>query len=103
MSESPAFSDAIRAVARDMSPGGHTHDALNRASSAIDHLGRRLHGFGYVRAGEMADCFTAALADLDAGHGVPEEMRGEAVDRAVGRLEAALQHAGAGFLPAPST
>lgn len=101
MSESSAFSDAIRDVARNVRQGGHTHDALNRASSAIDHLGRRLHGFGYVRAGEMAHCFTAALADLDAGHGVAEEMRREVVDRAAGRLEAALEHAGAGFLPAP--
>lgn len=102
MRESSTFTDAIRGVAREMSHGGHTHDALNRASSAIDHLGRRLHGFGYVRAGEMAECFTAALADLDASHGVPEEQRGEAVDRAVDRLEAAVRHAAAGLLPEPS-
>lgn len=102
MSEPSTFTDAIRGVARDVRQGGHTHDALNRASSAIDHLGRRLHGFGYARAGEMAECFTAALADLDASHGVPEEKRGEAVHRAADRLDAALEHAAAGFLPAPS-
>ena len=102
MRESSTFTDAIRGVARDLSQGGHTHDALNRASSAIDHLGRRLHGFGYSRAGEIADCFTAALADLHACHDLPEERRGEAVGRAVDRLEAALDHAAAGVLPDPS-
>lgn len=99
MSEPSTFTDAIRRVAGELRDGGPTHTALNRASSAIDHLGRRLHGIGYVRGGEIADCFTEALAELEAAHGIPEEKRREAVDRVVRRMDAALDHAAAGVLP----
>lgn len=101
MSEPLSFTEQIRGIARALRDGGHTHVALNRASSAIDHLGRRLHGLGYLRAREIAACFSAALADLDASHGVPEEMRGETVHRAVCRMDAAMEHAAAGVLPDP--
>ena len=99
MSEPPSFTGQIRSIVSELRAAGPTHSALNRASSGIDHLGRRLHGLGYVRAREIADCFTAALADLDACHALPEETRGEAVRRAIGRLEGALEHAAAGVLP----
>lgn len=99
MSELSSFTDAIRRVAGELRDGGDTHPAINRASSAIDHLGRRLHGMGYLRAGEIADCFTAALAELETSHALPEEKRREAVDRALHRLEGALDHAAAGALP----
>ena len=99
MSEPATFTDAIRRVADELRDGGVTHNAVNRASSAIDHLGRRLHGIGYVRGGEIADCFTTALAELETSHGVPEEKRGDAVSRAVQRLDAAVDHAEAGVLP----
>ena len=99
MSEPSSFTDEMRRVAGELRDGGHAHTAINRASSAIDHLGRRLHGIGYVRGREIADCFTAALAELETSHGVAEEKRQEVVDRAVDRLEAALDHAAAGTLP----
>ncbi|MFL5386842.1 MAG: hypothetical protein ACJ8GN_30485 [Longimicrobiaceae bacterium] len=94
-----SFAEGIRAVAGGLREDAHSHTHLNRAASRIDDLGRRLHGLGYVRSREIADCFTAALADLDASHALPEETRAEAVRRAVGRLEGALEHAAAGVLP----
>jgi hypothetical protein len=104
MTEPSSFTGAIADIARALRGGGDTHPALNRASSAIDHLGRRLHGLGYLRGREMADCFTAALLALDASHGVEGEQRREAVARAAGQLDASLDHAAAGILPdsAPS-
>ena len=99
MSEPSSFTDAIRGIASELRSSGHTHTALNRAASAIDHLGRRLHGLGYVRGREIAGCFTAALSELDASHGIPEENRRQAVGRAVDQLDAALNHAAVGVLP----
>ena len=99
MGEPASFPDAIREIANELSGARPTHVVLNRASGGIDQLGRRLYGLGYVRSREIADCFTAALADLDAAHALPEESRAEAVRRAVGRLESALEHAAAGVLP----
>ena len=100
MSEPSSFTDEIRRIAGELRDRGPSHTALNRASSAIDHLGRRLHGIGYVHGGEIAACFTAALAELDASHTVAEEKRGEAVDRVIHRLDAAADYAAAGVLPA---
>jgi hypothetical protein len=99
MGEPPSFTDTIRAIANELRDARPTHVVLNRASSGIDQLGRRLHGLGYVRSSEIAECFTAALADLDQSHALAEETRAEAVRRAIGRLEAALEHAAAGVLP----
>lgn len=99
----PSFTDAIRATASGLREVPHTHTQLNRAAAGIDHLGRQLHGLGYVRGGEIAGCFTSAVGELSAAHGVPEEMRGEAVQRAVRELEAALDHAAAGVLPPAPT
>jgi hypothetical protein len=95
----PSFTETIRVVAGELREDAHSHTQLNRAAARIDDLGRRLHGLGYVRSREIADCFTAALADLDASHALPEETRAEAVHRAIGRLEGALEHAAAGVLP----
>jgi hypothetical protein len=99
MAEAPSFTEAVRGIARELRGAPPTHLALNRASSGIDQLGRRLHGLGYLRAGEIAACFTAALAHLGASHALPQEARAEAVRRAIGRLEGALEHAAAGVLP----
>ena len=93
------FTEAIRAIAGDLRHDAHSHTHLNRAAARIDDLGRRLHGVGYVRSREIADCFTAALADLDASHALPEGTRAEAVRRAIGRLENALEYAADGILP----
>ncbi|HET7460399.1 MAG TPA: hypothetical protein VFJ82_04090 [Longimicrobium sp.] len=98
-SEASSFIDALRGIAGELREGGHTHTALNRASSAVDLLGRRLHGLGFARASEIAECFTGVLADLDASHRLPERGRRDAVRRAVGRLEDALEHAAAGVPP----
>ncbi|HEX2080062.1 MAG TPA: hypothetical protein VHG08_20335 [Longimicrobium sp.] len=96
------FPEAIRAIAAGLREGGYAHPRLNRAEAAIDHLGRQLHGLGYVRSGEIADSFTAALGELSAAHPLPEEQRGTAVHRAVVHLEAALEATAAGILPAAS-
>jgi hypothetical protein len=95
------FPEAIRAIAAGLREGGCAHPHLNRAEAAIDHLGRQLHGLGYVRGGEIADCFTAALGELSAAHPLPEEERGAPVHRAVVQLEGALDGTAAGILPAP--
>lgn len=99
--ETSSFADAIRHIASELRGGRHTHGAVNRASSAIDHLGRRLHGMGFVRGREIAECFTAALTELERSHALPEGDRRDPVDRAADRLEAAVVHAGAGVLPDP--
>ena len=97
----PSFGEAIRGVAAGLRENAPSHTRLNRAEARIDDLGRRLHGFGYVRSLEMADCFTAALRGLAASHVLPEEERGEAVHEAVAQLTAAVAHAEEGVLPAP--
>lgn len=99
MTEPTSFAGQIRGIVSELRAAGPTHSALNRASSGIDQLGRRLYGLGYVRAGEIAQCFTAALADLDASHALPEETRPEAVRQVVDRLEEAVEHAAAGIVP----
>ena len=101
MHEGSSFADAIRRVAGELREGGRTHGAVNRASGAIDHLGRRLHGIGYLRGREIAECFTAALAELEACHGVAEDERAGAVDRAADRLQSALDYTEAGVPPGP--
>lgn len=102
MDEPPSsFTGALREIAAGVRDARPTHVVLNRAASGIDGLGRRLYGLGFVRSREIADCFTAALADLGQSHLLAEEARGEAVRRAVARLEAALEHAAAGVLPLP--
>lgn len=104
MSAEPSFPEAVRAIASGLREHAHSHSHthLNRASSGIDHLGRRLHGLGYVRDREIADCFTAALGELSAAHDLAEDERAEAVRRVAGHLDAALAHAGEGVVPAPS-
>ncbi|HEU0302617.1 MAG TPA: hypothetical protein VFR37_24365 [Longimicrobium sp.] len=94
------FPEALRAIVADLREGDHAHPRLNRAEAAIDHLGRRLHGLGYVRGGEIADRLTAALGELGAAHHLREEERGTPVHQAVVHLEAALDGTGAGVLPA---
>lgn len=96
----PSFGEAIRDVAAGLRDDAPSHTRLNRAEARIDDLGRRLHGFGYVRNMEIADCFTAALRELAASHVLPEEERGEAVQEAVAQLAAAAAHAEEGVLPA---
>ena len=95
----PSFTEAIREIASGLRDEAPSHPRLNRAAAGIDQLGRRLHGIGYVRGGDIADCFTAALRELDAAHGLADEERAEAVQRAASRLEAALESAAAGILP----
>lgn len=99
--ETSSFADAIRHIASELRGGRDTHGAVNRASSAIDHLGRRLHGMGYLRGREIAECFTAALTELETSHALPEEARRESVNRAAERLDAAVVHAVAGVSPDP--
>lgn len=102
MAEPPSFTDAIREIARELGDPRPTHGKVNRASSRIDHWGRRLHGLGYLRAREIAAGLTAALAELDRAHALPDETRAEAARRAAGHLESAREHAAAGFLPQPA-
>lgn len=102
MGVQPSFPEAIRAIASGLREHPHSHVYLNRASSGIDHLGRRLHGLGYARDREIADCFTAALGELSAAHDLAEEDRVEAVQRVAGHLDAALGHAKEGGVPAPA-
>lgn len=102
--EPTTFTEQIHEIVSELRAARPRHAALNRASSGIDQLGRRLHGLDFVRAREIADCFTAALAELEASHALPEETRAETVRQAIARLEDALEHAAAGIVrdpPAP--
>ena len=92
----PTFAEAIQSIARALREGVPSHSHVNGAAARIDHLGRRLHGLGCVRDREIATCFTAAIAELDASHGFAEDARGEAVGRAAGQMEAALAFADEG-------
>lgn len=100
MGEPPCFSDEIREIANGLREDDRSHTRLNRAASAIDHLGRKLAGLGYVRDREIGGCFTEALRELSTSHALPEETRGEAVDRAASHLDAALAHTREGVLAA---
>lgn len=93
------FTGAIRSITAGLRAGPPTHSRVNGAAVAIDHLGRRLHGQGWVRAHEIAGCLAAAVAALGACHPLPEEERGEAVDAAIRHLDEALAHAGEGVAP----
>jgi hypothetical protein len=95
-----AFTDSIGAIIAGLRGGAPSHARVNGAASAIDHLGRRLHGLGCVRDREIADCFTAAVGELGACHPLPEDERRPAVDAALRHLEAALTHAEEGVAPA---
>lgn len=101
MGDQPSFPEAVRALASGLREHPHSHVHLNRASSGIDHLGRRLHGLGYARDREIAACLSAALGELSAAHGLAEVERAEAVHRVAGHLDAALAHAGEGMVPSP--
>ena len=94
----PTFAEAIDTIARGLRLDVPSHALVNGAAARIDHLGRRLHGLGCVRDREIAACFTAAIAELDASHGLAEDARGEAVGRAAGQLEAALAFADEGVV-----
>lgn len=96
-----AFADAIRGIIGGLREGAPTHARVNGAASAIDHLGRRLHGLGCVRDREIAGCFTAAVGELGACHPLAEEDRRPAVDAAVRHLDDALAHADEGVVPVP--
>lgn len=95
----PTFSESIRLIARGLRDDPPTHVRLNGAAARIDHLGRRLHGLGCVRDREIAGCFVAAIAELDASHALAEDARAESVLRAAGQMDAAFAHASEGFLP----
>jgi hypothetical protein len=97
------FADDIRALVAGLRGGAPTHARVNGAAAGIDHLGRRLHGLGFLRDGEIAGCFTAAVNELGACHPLPEEDRRTAVDSAIRHLEAAATHAQEGVLPPPPT
>ena len=93
MGVQPSLKEAIRTIASELREHAHSHTRLNRASSGIDHLGRRLHGLGCVRDREIAGCLTAALGELSASHDLAEVDRAEAVHRVIRHLDAALAHA----------
>lgn len=95
----PTFAEAIDAIARGLRQTAPSHAYLNGAAARIDHLGRRLHGLGCVRDREIAACFTSAISELDASHGLAADARGEAVQRAAGQMAAALAYADEGVLP----
>ncbi len=99
MGEPPSFSGEIRGIADGLRDDARSHTRLNRAASRIDHLGRKLHGIGYVRDREIGGCFTEALRELSASHGLPEALRAEAVRRAAAHLDAAAAHSDEGVLP----
>jgi len=82
----------MREILDALRGGTPSHARLNGAAFRIDQLGRQIHGFGWGRDGEIAECFTAAVRVLGGSHELPEEMRDGAVDEAVRHLEAALAH-----------
>jgi predicted PurR-regulated permease PerM len=84
-----AVTDLANRLRDDESPS-YAH--LNRAAARIDHLGRLLHGLGFVRHGEIAACFMAAIGELRPSNELPERSPTERVARAVAQLEAVRVH-----------
>ncbi|CAA9370008.1 MAG: hypothetical protein AVDCRST_MAG89-4512 [uncultured Gemmatimonadetes bacterium] len=93
------FAEGIRSIVRGLQEEDRSHNHLNRAAFAIDQMGRLLHGVGYVRDREIADCLTAAVGELAGSHELPEENRRARVTEAIRHLDAALAHAGDGVTP----
>ncbi|HEX2203554.1 MAG TPA: hypothetical protein VHG91_09665, partial [Longimicrobium sp.] len=75
MDGAPSFAEAIREVVARLRAEAPSHTLLNQAAVGIDHLGRRLHGLGYLRGHEIGACFTAAVGELGAAHVLPEAPR----------------------------
>lgn len=92
----PSFAEAVGEIVALLGENTPSHSILNHAASRVDQLGRRLYGLGLAREGEIAACFTGAIAELSASHTVAEEQRGEAVQRAVHHLQEAMEWAEAG-------
>jgi hypothetical protein len=93
MSTSESFAHAIRGIISGLLENLPSHTHLNRAAIDIDRLGRHLGGLGLANDREIGTCFTAAIAALAPAHGVAQEKRGDAVNRALVELRAALAHA----------
>jgi hypothetical protein len=100
MDAPPSFSDQIREIASGLREDARSHTQLNRAASGIDHLGRKLAGLGFVRDSEIGGCFNEALRELETSHGLRDEKRADALQRAAAQLDAAAAHAEAGVAPA---
>lgn len=92
MMEAPAFAGAVRTVRADLRLEPHSRTGLNNAAARIDHLGRYLHGLGWVRGHEIGGCLTAAVSKLSMARGLPEAGRADAVRTAVLQLETALAY-----------
>lgn len=84
-----SFTEAVRAIASELRESAPHHRVLNLAASRVDGLGRQLHGVCFVHDREIADGFTAAIRELDAAHGLPQDERAETVGRAAAALDAA--------------
>ena len=86
------------AAHQDLSAGGH-HPVQDTRLARV----KQDHGVQVAVASvkQIRDGQVIALADLDHSHALAEETRGEAVRRAIGRMEAALEHAAAVVLPFP--
>ncbi len=96
MVESPSFTDSIVHIMSGLREGSPSYTHLNHAVSQIDHLGRLLHGIGYVRDREIAACFTAAIGELQVSIELPEGARAATVQQASWQLETALAHTAEG-------
>jgi hypothetical protein len=101
MVEASALADEIRAARDDLRLESPSPIGLNRAAARIDHLGRYLHGVGWIRGHEIGGCLTAAVSELSRARGLPETGRAESVRAAVIQLETALAHMDEGLSPVP--
>jgi hypothetical protein len=96
MDVAPSFRASVTEIAKGLRDDPPSYAHLIRAAGRIDHLGRLLHGLGCVRHREIADCFMAAIGEIQASIELPEPARAEGVGRAVAQLEAARVHLGEG-------
>jgi hypothetical protein len=90
------FAASVAEIAQGLRDTPATFTSVNRAAALVDHLGRRLHGLGFVRHREIATCLMSAVVELQGSTGLPTSARNEAVARAIAQLEDALVFIGDG-------
>ena len=99
MVDASSFADAVRALSGELQMEPYTPIRLNQLAARIDHLGRRVHGLGWVRDHEIGACLSAAVGELSEAPGLSGDDRAESVTRAIVALEAALTHMKDGLRP----
>lgn len=99
MTKLEAFHAEVGDIASALAAGSRSHAELNLAAARIDHLGRQLHGIGFVRESEIAKWLSAAVEGLLASHHLSAELAAAAVIEAASKMYLARTAIGEGVRP----